>query len=455
MGFLSRIFQPSTVRSVEGQYRPGPYYLPISGGWLPDGAPWNYWQCGGDVQSGGGTSSMVEACISAYAQTVAMCPGDHWMTLPNGGRERVTTSALCRILRRPNDYQSISDFLLNAVTSLYRTGNTYALALRNNRQEVEQLHLMRHGEPRLAEGGAIFYDLSGNEVIERAIDGRLLVPQRDVLHIRLKTENNSLIGVSPLQAAALEMAAGSAALRQQVTYYLNQARPSFVLTTDQIFSKEQVEQLRDAWNLQAKGLNSGGTPILTAGLKPNPIANNSRDSQLAELLKMNDEAIANCFRVPLQVLGIGGTPFASTESLMKNWKNGGLGFALNHIEEAIGNFFGLKGQPDEYLELDTTALLRSSQKEYVETLVAGVRGGVFKIDEARDDLSLPKVKGGNDIRIQQQDVPLDWHEQQLPKQAAPPAALPAPPKDANDGAAARSVTATLFRAADEYDRRVA
>ena len=50
----------------------------------------------------------------AYSQTVAMCPGDHWRGNENGGRERVTTSALTRILRKPNDYQSISDFLLNA-----------------------------------------------------------------------------------------------------------------------------------------------------------------------------------------------------------------------------------------------------------------------------------------------------------------------------------------------------
>jgi hypothetical protein len=34
--------------------------------------------------------------------------------------------------------------------------------------------------------------------------------------------------------------------------------------------------------------------------------------------------------------------------------------ALNHIEEAFGNLFGLKGQPEEYLEFDTAALLRSA-----------------------------------------------------------------------------------------------
>src|SRR5215207_3837956 len=128
-------------RATEGQYRPGPYYLPISGGWLSAeaGKNWNWWQMGYDIESSG-RSAMVEACVSAYAQTIAMCPGDHWIAQPDGGRKRVTTSDLARILRRPNMYQTISDFLLNLVDALYRGGNAYCLVLRNNRFEISEIH---------------------------------------------------------------------------------------------------------------------------------------------------------------------------------------------------------------------------------------------------------------------------------------------------------------------------
>jgi hypothetical protein len=79
---------------------------------------------------------------AGYAQTVAMCQGDHWRSNDRGGRDRVTNSALSRILRKPNSYQSISDFMLNTTRSLYLDGNAYALALRNDRFEVAELHLM-------------------------------------------------------------------------------------------------------------------------------------------------------------------------------------------------------------------------------------------------------------------------------------------------------------------------
>src|SRR4051812_47664597 len=111
--WLTSLFRPSAAKAAEGQYRPGPWqtlegFLPAS--W---GDSWNFWQRGYDPIPTPTTSAMVEACVAAYSQTVAMCPGSHWRTDDDGGRKRVTNSALTRILKRPNPYQSISDFLLN------------------------------------------------------------------------------------------------------------------------------------------------------------------------------------------------------------------------------------------------------------------------------------------------------------------------------------------------------
>jgi hypothetical protein len=114
--------------------------------------------------------------------------------------------------------------------------------------------------------------------------------------------------------------------------------------------------------------------------------------------------------MPLAVLGIGDTPFASTEALMSSWKSSGLGFCLNHIEEAIGRLFGLSGQPDEYLEFDTEALLRSNFKEMIEGLARGTISGIYAPDEARNKIGLPSVPGGvgKEPRVQQQVVPLSF-----------------------------------------------
>jgi HK97 family phage portal protein len=378
---------------------------------------------------------MVEACVSAYAQTVAMCPGDHWRLQEDGGRERVKNSALSRVLRRPNDYQSISDFMLNATRWLYLDGNCYALALRNSRYEIDELHLMDStmSYPRLAENGEIFYQLYGNDIIEKRLNGEMLtpVPMRDVLHIRLHTTKRfptPLVGTSPITSVYDDIGVGDAIARQQMKFYMNEARPSAVLSTDMQLSRDQTQDLRDRWNDQAKGMHQGGTPILTSGLKVQPWSVGGKDAATAEMMKLSNEHIALAFRIPLQILGIGGTNYASTELLMQSWIASGLGFALNHIEEAFGLLFDLKGQPDEYAEFDTAALLRSAMKDRIDSLVRGVQGGVLSPNEARNIEGYGNTKFGNEPRVQQQVVPLSAAEA-IPASPAPPAAPPAPAAD--------------------------
>lgn len=403
--WLTRTFRSLVKGAGEGEYRPGPYLL--SDGWLSAkaGSLLNWWQSGYSVQSYGESGAMVEACVSAYSQTVAMCPGTHWKTEADGGRKPVTNSALSRILKRPNDYESISDFLLNLIDRTYRKGEGYVLAIRNDRGEIKEMHRMLHGQPRLAEDGSIFYSLDGNEIAERRFDLSLPIPARDVLHLRLHTRRHPLRGESPILAVALDLAMSGAALNQQVRFYLNEARPSFMLETDQQLNAEQTAELRRRWNEQTQGDGAGGTPILTWGLKAKPVTTNANDGRLADLLKLSDQNVALAFRMPLQILGVGGTPFASTEALMSSWKSTGLGFILNHLEEGLGNLFGLKGLPDEYLEFDTDALLRSSFKEMIEALTAGA-GKVMTRNEARARIGLGKKDGGDDLYAQMQDIPL-------------------------------------------------
>jgi hypothetical protein len=113
---------------------------------------------------------------------------------------------------------------------------------------------------------------------------------------------------------------------------------------------------------------------------------------------------------------------------MQFWIATGLGFALNHIEESFGLLFQLKGQPDEYVEFSTEALLRSAMKDRVEALARGVQGGIFAPNEARNSEGYDSVEFGNEPRVQQQVVPLSaaGKIQAAPGPPSPPSALPQP-----------------------------
>jgi HK97 family phage portal protein len=207
-----------------------------------------------------------------------------------------------------------------------------------------------------------------------------------------------------------------------------------MLETEQQLTKEQTEALRERWNEQTQGDGAGGTPILAWGLKARPVSVSATDGQLAELLKLSDQNVALAFRMPLQVLGLGGNSFNSTELLMQSWIASGLGFCLNHIEEAFGQLFRLRGVPDEYLEFDTRALLRSAYRERIEALARGVISGIHSPDEARAEVDLPAVPGGHGAmpRVQQQVVPLSYGSQMQPTAASPAAPAVPEPEDSDE-----------------------
>jgi HK97 family phage portal protein len=209
--------------------------------------------------------------------------------------------------------------------------------------------------------------------------------------------------------------------------------------------------MRAAWNEQTRGANQGNTVILSGGLKWEPTTATSRDEQIAELLQISDQRIATAFRMPLALLSLatGQMPSGSTEGLMRFWISSGLGFALNHIEEAMGRFFQLDGWPDDYLELDTAALERSNMRDRIEALARGVQGGIYSPNEARAQEDLPAARDGDEPRVQQQVVPLSF--------GAEPPALPHPPPQAPpegqgnppDGSSA-AIADTIIRAAERF-----
>jgi HK97 family phage portal protein len=477
MGFVDRVsaMAAAVVKTVagltgapEGQYRPGPWYLPLTHGWLPAdvGDSINWWQNGYTPLLQSAQLAIIEACVSAYSQTCAMCPGDHWRANSKGGRERVTNSALSRILRYPNDYQSMSDFLLNAVRQLYLQGNAYALCMRNARYEIVELHLMdnRYCRALIDGSGEVHYALGGNWIVQNRYGPLAEVPQRDVLHIKLHCDQlrNPLLGQTPLMAAWLDTMTGQTIRQQQMQFYLRQSKPGFVLSTDLTLDKDQVSALRDRWNEQTTGANVGGTPILTGGLKPQQIPVTSwRDAQLAEVMKLTDQEIAMAFRVPPQVIGLmtRGGSYGTTEAMMQAWVSSGLGFCLNHVEEAFGQTFGLKGQPDEYVEFDTKALLRSAFKDRIEGLARGVQGGIYSPNEARNAEDLESVAFGDEPRVQQQVVPLSAAGKIPATPGAPgaPSAPPAPKPPQGDADARRDAFAAIMlnraRQIEREDRR--
>jgi HK97 family phage portal protein len=462
-GPLARIGQAISLawRSVVGGTRTGGPVGPVnwtSKGGIPTGWNWNWWQQGFNHLQGG-ESATVNACVNAYAQTLAQLPGGHYRKLDGGGAELVTTSALARVLRNPNGYQTRSDFLLNLVTELLFHGNAYAWAERNDRFEVTALHLMpaRACEPLIdPESRTVFYALAENPLAGTA---DYAVPARDVLHLRVRTmPGRPLHGVSPITWAAMARDANVAIAATQAAFFANASQPSGFLSTKERVSKEQMDGLREAWENRSTGVAMGSVPILGGGLEFQAMGISSQDSQLVEAFGMTVADIARAFAVPLPIIGdLSNATFNNVENLIGLWLSQGLGFYLEHIEIAFDKFFGLPA--GEYVEFDSDSLMRTAFRDRIEGLARAVSGGIYAPDEARAREGLPPAEGGfgKEPRLQAQVVPLSAAGSAPAAPSAPaagdPPAEPSAPDPANDNPApeeiARAIRAVTDRAMDK------
>jgi HK97 family phage portal protein len=303
------------------------------------------------------------------------------------------------------------------VRSLLTHGNLYAFATRNDRYEVDELHLLDPRQVRAVRSVEVpgFYAYALNQYQlpnGPLIDVDQIVQPRDLLHVRMHTTRDPLVGESPLTAAMNAAELNGTIGGSMSRFYANMSRPSGVLSTEEKLTKEQVMRLREVWEQQSKSLNTGGVPILSWGMKWQPLSMTAQDAQIIEAYKMSLRDICRVFRVPMMLVGEAdqAATFNNTETLMRFWLASGLGFLLDHVEASIGDFFKLP--VTEHVEFDTEVLLRSDMLQRIDGLTRAVQGGIYSPNEARAKEGLPAVEDGDEPRVQQQVVPLSYYREE-------------------------------------------
>lgn len=374
----------------------------------------------------------VYACVTRTADLVSQCYVTH-VKDKHKHPKQITTSAAYRVLRNPNGYQSGAEFFYNMICTALFEGEAFAVATRNKRFEIDSLHPLAAGtcSPMIEDQTKeIFYSIGSNPLVAGTTD--FIAPQRDVYHLKFHTPRHSLIGESPLKAAALAMGINVALSKNQAVFFNSMNRPSGILSTDLNLNAQQLQQLRAAFDNQSKSWAAGGMPILGSGMKFVPMGISSQDAQVIEAQRMSCEDICRVFGVPLPLAGdLSNATLNNTETLIRYFLSTSLGSKLEIIERGLDRLFGLSS--DEYIELDTAALLRSNFAERIEGLTKSVMGGLMTVDEARLKEGLPPVDGGSNVFLQRQMTSIDLlaqlNQSELDQRQAPPEIPPEIPTE--------------------------
>jgi HK97 family phage portal protein len=408
------------------------------------GMPWAWGEFGGgpfsflaeqgfqrnlDLPSGGARNvSAVYACAMLSARAISQCKPMHLVRQADGSYEQSTTSPASRILRIPNDYETWTQLIFNTCASMLFEGEALWLAVRDDRYAIVAVHRVPRGAWSIhvdPDTRQIFYSITASDVSPQP---DYLVPARDVCHFRQHTPRHPLIGESPIKAAAMAIGISVALNSSQLAFFNAMNRPSGVLTTDATLTADQMKQLRLTFNEQSKLWAQGGMPILSSGLKFQPMGVAQSDSQLIEQQKMSTADIARVFGVPVALISDTSGPQGGTEAMISHWLSIGLGSLIESIERSLDRLFNFG--PGEGIELDPAPLLRVDFSGRIDGLVKAVQGGLLTPDEARSKEGYGKIDGGDQAYLQRQMTPmsqlLELNAADLKAKLEPPAPAPAP-----------------------------
>jgi HK97 family phage portal protein len=458
MGMLDRLrglIRPKAALQVEGSHR-GPFTLfgelgnPFSISPITDG-----WQQ--NLGTANSRNLIVAAIRNAYAFSLASSGIDHIRHGDDGGIEVMTSTVGYRVLKYPNAYQNQIDFVSMIVSCLIYHGNFYAYVVRNDRNEIAELHPVPANKRRafVDETGALWYDMGG-DFPDMRIEPANFMPAREVLHVKLSSHRSLLEGESPIADAGYCIGLNNAVGHGLNAFHQNMARPSGILSTEIPLTKDQMKALREAFDEQAQGFKQGRVPILGGGLKWHPMSITAADSEVIETYNLTVLDLCRLFRIPPQILGLDVVGAASSpETLFNTWRSTGLLFFAETIERALERTFRMgpgdgasSRKRDDEFRFDFNNLTRADAKSTVETLAHGVQNGIFSPNEARAKMGLPAVKDGESPRVQAQNVRL---EDAKPAASAPSAPVgpvtPDPEPEQMDEESAKLLAAALIEKA--------
>lgn len=246
----------------------------------------------------------VFAAVRVLAESGGMLPLVTYKRQPNGDRARIEDGAdpRAKMLRlQPNPLMSAMEMWEAVLGILNLYGNAYLYKRRDAYGVVRELWLFPPQATqtfRDAENTLWYYVTRGVATGDGA-----LYRSDQVIHLR-GFGLDGFFGLSPITLHRRAISIGITADAYAENFYLNQARPSGLLTTPNTLSDPTFQRLKAEWEAQHAGPDQAFKPaLLEGGVTWQTLTVPNDDAQFLESRKFQVTEIARIFRVPPHMIG--------------------------------------------------------------------------------------------------------------------------------------------------------
>ena len=315
-----------------------------------------------------------------------------------------TNSAYTPVLRRPNRYQTAQQYHERVVLSLLLNGNAYSLKDRDERGVVKALYPLTPARVKVlvAPDGAVYYELQQNDLAGISNDTPpVIVPARDIIHMRWNCLFHDLMGISPLYALSGAVTQAQTIQANSTTFFAKGGRPSGVLSAPTKLDPLSAARIKtDAANWQ-----TGEQLVVESGMDYKVVSSTAVQSQLVEQLGWTEEKICEVYGMPISILNSAKQPpYANAEASQLQYKSECLEVHLTSI--ANGWTEGLELPTYLKIEFDDTLLIWMDTATRTQAAKDAIVSGMSPNEVRSTYYGLGPVPGGELPYLQQQNWPV-------------------------------------------------
>ena len=240
----------------------------------------------------------------------------------------------------------------------------------------------------------------------------------EILHFKINSWEG-IVGLSPISVNRETF--GLAIKQQRYAARILGEKPPGYLYTDTEVKDDTRKSIKDSWEDMTTGSEMGGTPVLTGGLKYQPIMLPPGDAQYVEGRNLTKEDIYSIFRIPpILTQNFDKTPYNTAEeqdlSLLKHTITPYLRNIEQEMELKLLPVSNRESKAPLQIRFNQDSLLRSDYKSRAEGARIYWNMGVMSANDIRKMENLNPIEGGDRYYVPLNMAPSDKIDEILIKE---------------------------------------
>jgi HK97 family phage portal protein len=348
------------------------------------------------------TDGWAYACINAIAINVATAQL-RLFKMTKKGPEEVDVHPLLDLMFKVNSFTTYYDHIYQTSVYLEAVGEApWLIGRPSNNAKPDSMLLLR---PDRVEIKFDQETIVGGYKYRRD-DGKVLdIDHDNMIFLRNPHPTDAFRGHGTLQSASIAVDTERFAEKFNRNFFFNGARPDFVLKTKGKMNNKAVRRLRIMWDSLFKGVdNAHKMAVLDNGLEVDKLNFSQKDMEFFNQLKWSRDKILAIFGVPRHMLGI------SEDVNRANAKEAERVFMmyvikprLMRIQHQLNEFMAPQFGPEYYFQFDDPT--PEDLKSKFEAYKTAIEAGIMVPNEAREELNLTPLRGGDSVYRPQNELP--------------------------------------------------